>query len=84
MTFRKLPQAVSPLHLVTHKSTVFDYLPFVNQRGLFVAEIDLQPQTVRVLDDRPDRRGHDPVVQADLDVVTDFVLRLSLFLAVTC
>jgi hypothetical protein len=51
-------------------------LPLLNERGLLMTEVNLQPQTVRVLNDGANCGVHDLIVQTDLDVVADFALWL--------
>jgi hypothetical protein len=52
-------------------------MPLVDQRRLFVIEVNFQSQPFRVLDNGTNRRVHDLIVQADLDAVTDFVFRFG-------
>ena len=58
----------------------FDNLPLVDQRGLFISKVNLQSQTIRLIDNGADCGVDDLVVQTDFNVVADFVLRLVAFL----
>jgi hypothetical protein len=53
---------------------VFHYLPFANQRGLFLPEINLIVQTVRLVDNRLDYGVDDSTaVHGDTDHIADLV-----------
>ena len=59
---------------------MIDDLPLVNQRGLLVAEVNLQPQTISVFDYGADCGVDDLIIEADLDVIAYFVSRLVVIL----